>query len=780
MLPDSLNRKKTKTLYENWNKYQLNVQNGYYHQFSRNVLQKKTDRGNYAEIGRLAGVAASEWSWGALLFDMNNDGRKDIFIANGIYKDLLDRDYLTYTGAQDNVRKIIREEKNPILKLVDLMPSSRFPDYAFRNNGNLKFENVTEAWGLDKATFSNGSAYGDFDNDGDLDLVVNNLGDPSTLYRNNSDSSKYKSITIELSSHNQNTFATGAAITAFCGAQKYFADNYVIRGFQSSVQPRITLGLGENVNVIDSLLVAWPEGGYTVLYNLPVKRKVSLVKEEARITENVPWRKKEKTSALRLEPVSQSLFKHRGSGLTDFNRDRLLPMMYSNETPSMVKGDIDHDGIDEVYIGGGKDQPGAFIRFTPDRVTSFIPATIGQYSQTEETQGSLVDVDNDGDLDLCTAAGGRFFARESGAMTDRIFLNNGKGNFSEATNKLIGFTSTSVIKAIDFDNDGDQDLLVGERFDPFVYGRGGRGYLFENDGKGSFKDVTAQHAPTLTSIGMITDIDVQDLNGDHWQDAVIVGDWMPIVALQNDHGKFSDVSQQSGFNNTEGWWHDIAAADLNRDGKVDFIIGNHGMNSFFKSGDRMYVNDFDGNGSVEQIFCTLVGGKYYPIVDKDELLSQLPSLKKTLLYYKDYGKRSIDDLFPKTVIDQSKIFQVNQLASVLLLSDRDGYTIKELPLEAQYAPLYSLLIADFDNDGVEDVIAGGNQYQVKPQFGRYDASSGWFFKGVLNEGKFSFLPGEDLNVKGQIRDIEYVDVKGTKYILFSKYDNDLEIDKISH
>ena len=779
MLPDSLSRKKTKTVFENWNKYQLNVQNGYYHQVPRNVLQKKIGKNNYAEVGRMAGIAASEWSWGALLFDMDNDGRRDIFIANGIDKDLLDRDYLAYAGVQENVRKIIKEEKNAVIKLIDLMPSSSFPNYAFRNEGNLRFKNVANEWGLGDPAFSSGSAYGDLDNDCDLDLVVNNINSPSALYRNNSDTSKFKSITISLTSRSQNTFAVGSQITAFCGAKMHYSDNFVIRGFQSSVQPKVQIGVGEGVSVIDSLVIRWPQKGYSILCHVPVNHETKISQDEVKILKDYPLNESNKSPLVRLERP-KSVFRHRGSGLVDFDRDRLLPMMYSNETPSLLKGDINKDGTEEVYVGGGKGQPGEFIQYTSGKFESFIPQAWSKYSLSEETRGALFDADNDGDLDFYMATGGRFFPKTSSALLDRMFVNNGRGDFTESpfSLPLDESFSTSVAKAIDFDNDGDFDLLVGERFEPFVYGLGGRGYLLENDGRGQFKDVTKQFAPSLLSIGMVTDAEIVDLNNDGWKDIVLVGDWMPITVLKNDKRHFTNSSAELGLNETEGWWHDIETADLNKDGKPDFVLANHGLNTFFKQGDRMYVNDFDRNGSVEQLFCTKVGEKYYPIVDKDELLSQLPSLKKSLVYYKDYGKKSMEDLFPKSILDNSKVFEVRLLSSILLLSDAKGYRKVELPVEAQYSPIYSFLVLDFDNDGVQDIIAGGNQYAVKPQFGRYDASNGWLFKGVLQDGQFTLKSGIDLDIKGQIRDIEYVTVKGTRYILFAKYDDDLEIYEI--
>jgi len=779
MLPDSLNRRKTKTVYESWNKYELNLQNGYYHQFPRNVLHKKISEGTYAEVGRLAGLAASEWSWGALLFDMNNDGKRDVFIANGIYKDLLDRDYLTYTGAEDNVRKIIREEKNAIVKLIDLMPSSSFPNYAFRNNGNLNFTNVASEWGLAEPMYSSGSAYGDLDNDGDLDLVVNNINAPSVIYRNNTDTVKYKSISLTLASQTNNTFAVGSQVIAYSGSKSFVADNFVTRGYQSSVNPVVTIGLGEGVTLVDSILIRWPDHDYSVIYNPPVNKKTHVTKEESKILPGKTLEKLVVSKVFKMDKISGNTFKHKASGLTDFNRDRLLPMMYSNETPSMLKGDIDNDGIDEIYIGGGKDQPGAFIQFRNGNFKLFQPEAFNKYALSEETNGALFDADGDGDLDFYMATGGRFFPNISNAQTDKIFLNNGKGVFSESPYPLpFANFSTSIVRPLDFDNDGDLDLIVGERFDPFVYGKGGRGFLLENNGAGLFKDVTNEHAPDLVNAGMITDAVVTDMDNDGWRDIVVIGDWMSVTALKNNRGNFVNISKELGISNLEGWWHDIETADLNNDGKPDFVIGNHGLNTFFKSGDRMYVSDFDGNGSFEQIFCTSINGRYFPVVDKDEFLSQLPSLKKSLLYYKDYGNKSIDELFPEQTLRNSSVYQVNILSSIMLLSGENGYEKVDLPVEAQFSPIHSLLIGDFDNDGVNDLLAGGNQYLVKPQFGRYDASHGWFFKGILKNQQFRFDQGIGLDVREQIRDIEYIEINGDKFILFAKYDSELEIFKI--
>jgi hypothetical protein len=777
MLPDSLNRRKSKTIYEGWNKYQLNLDNGYYHQFSRNVLQTKIDSAHFAEIGRLAGVAATEWSWGALLFDMDNDGLRDIFIANGIYKDLLDRDYLTYTGAEENVRKIIKSEKNAIVKLIDLMPSSKFSNYAYHNKGKFQFINKSNEWGLGEPMYSSGSAYGDLDNDGDLDLVVSNINSKSIVYRNNTDTTLSRSICVSLRSSSSNRFAISAKLKVYAGTKMYYADNFVTRGYQSATTPDIHMGVGKT-KVIDSLIVQWPNNQVTKLYAVPTNKSIVIEDGEAK---QGRFANASLLSPLKLTKISGNFFKHLSSGLVDFNRDRLLPMMYSNETPFFTKGDIDRDGYLEVYVGGGKGQSGALIQFTEKGVRGSKIKGTYPHELTEETKSIFFDVDQDGDLDLYFAAGGRFFPKSSSALSDLILLNDGKGHFSKSEISLpfTDFVSTSVVKPIDFDNDHDLDLFIGERFDPFNYGSGGRGYLLKNDGSGRFTDVTSSLAPSLLTVGMVTDAEVQDLNSDGWSDLVLVGDWMPISILMNSQSKFSNQSAAFGLKDTEGWWTDIETGDFNQDGQPDFVIGNHGLNTFFKANDRLYISDFDKNGSMDQIYCTKIGEKYYPVLDKDELVSQLPVLRKDLLYFRDYSKRSIDQIFP-SAIQQSKFLEAKLLTSIVLLSNGGTYQIFELPLRAQFSPIYSLLVEDFDNDGIEDVIAGGNQYQVKPQFGRFDASSGWFFRGRLSNGNFTFDDGVSLGVTGQIRDIECVNVKGKKYVLFTKHNDELEIYRLSN
>lgn len=564
----------------------------------------------------------------------------------------------------------------------------------------------------------------------------------------------------------------GTQVKAYVKGQIISGDNYTVRGYQSSVPPQITLGVGAGVDTIDSLIIHWPNNDFSVIHNVIVNHHYHFEyesmsrfnREEFHTGKAIPFS---------LHRVDSST-RHLGSGLVEFNRERLLPIMYCTESPALLKADIDSDGRKEIYLGGGKGQSGTFFHFD-HAIRKTQLEELQEYSLPEETEGVFFDADNDGDQDFYFATGGRFYPTVSTAQRDRLFLNLGKGRFKESGIPLpLPDFSTSKVLPIDFDQDGDLDLVVTERFDPFVYGRGGRGYLLQNNGSGEFENRTKDFAPDLLNQQMITDGVITDYNLDGWPDLILVGDWMPITFLRNTNGQF-ELDPIHNLKASTGWWNTIESADLNHDGKPDFVIGNHGNNSFFQPGIRMYLYDFDDNGSVEQIFCSSVGGRYSPIIDKDDLVSQIPSLKKSLIYYKDYQDKSIEDILGEELISKAKVVEAQVMASSLILSSSQGYHLFELPQEAQYSPIYAVLLDDLDGDGVVDMLAGGNQYRVKPQFGRFDASQGWFFKGHREGESFQFLPGVSLGISGEIRDIESIEVNGYKFLIFAKYDDALEI-----
>lgn len=759
MLPSTLSRKKTKATYESWDKYSLNTSKGYYHQFPRNVLQRNVGNGQFLEIGRLAGVAATEWSWGTLIFDANNDGLNDIFVSNGIYKDLLDRDYLNYMANEEQIRSMIENEEDVITKLIDVMPSKAVVNQLFQNKGNFEFESISESAGLEEPTFSNGSAYGDLDNDGDLDLVINNVNMPAFVYQNNTDSSTNHSLRFKLSSEDTgNTFAIGTMIKAWANNMQFSVSNFPSKGFQSSVDPKVHLGLG-SIEEVDSIQIIWPNGTTTRLENIKTNQLVSLEEpEKSELNmEKVPFKNRFLTQT---DPVID--YVHDENLFVDFDRERLLTEMYQNEGPAMAQVDLNGDRIEDFYLGGSRDQAGQIFLSNGSGYESIEQSNFELDKISEDIDAVFFDADQDNDMDLYVVSGGRSYSRSSSALMDRLYLNDGSNNFSKSTLNLpfTNYHSNGTVSAADYDKDGDQDLFIGERFDAFTYGTGGRGFLFKNNGQGQFTDATSE-TPAFLELGMITDSQWSDIDKDGDMDLVVSTDWSSVHLFVNENGSLIKSDQ---IEKIRGWWKKILVEDIDNDGDLDIVVGNHGENSFFQSKTRMYISDFDQNGTKEQIICENIDGKYYPIIDKDELIKQLPSLKKQLVYFEDYADKTINELFPKEVLDQAIVFEVDERRSGIFYNEKGKFSFKELPKEAQYGPVYAIETDDIDGDGFTDLILGGNQYLVKPQFGRYDALKGLILFG--SETGFNSQKLEFLNIDGQIRQIKKLTIKDAKKYLF--------------
>jgi hypothetical protein len=786
MTPEGNARQKTKALFESWDSYQKKLTSGYYRQFARNTLQLNNRNGSFSEIGRLSGVNTTDWSWGALIMDLDNDGWKDIFVANGIFKDLLDRDYLNFYSDPSVMRSMIKTEKKAILKIIDMIPSVKIPNYAFHNNKDLTFTNLSETWGLNTPSFSNGAAYADLDNDGDLDLVVNNVNMPPFIYRNETNKKPESNfLMLTLKGSGKNTEAIGAEVTLYYGGKINYQELMPMRGFQSTVDNRLHFGLGA-AQIIDSLVVHWPDGKCTVLNNVAVNQFLKLdQKDSVDKRLNTP-EKKVNPVFQKVEKIDGLDFKHKESDFNEFDRDRLLFQMLSNEGPHMAVGDVNGDGLDDIYICGATGSPGAL--YVQDRNGHFKKTNEELFEADkicEDTDCAFFDADGDGDLDLYVASGGNQFPSSSSALADRLYINDGKGHFTKSDQILPAgkYESTSCVRPADFNKDGSIDLFVGIRLRPFEYGLPANGYLLQNDGHGNFKDVTAKIAPGLLNIGMITDMTWADVNNDGYPDMVIVGDWMPVKIFINENGIFKDESERYGLANTEGWWHSIVAKDLNGDGKVDFILGNHGLNSRFKASVSkpvtMYVNDFDLNGSIEQIICTYNGDKSYPVAMKDDLVKQIPSLAQRFKKFDDYKDATIEDIFSPDVLQRSVKLTARYMESCVMINTGQGsFRLTPLPIEAQFSPVYAICADDFDHDGICDILIGGNQYRAKPETGIYDASYGLFLKGdtggtwrsvsSLNSGIFT---------KGEIRDMKILNINGTRIIAVARNNDNFQFYK---
>ncbi|MGB5435459.1 MAG: VCBS repeat-containing protein [Maribacter sp.] len=768
MLPTNIERQRTKALYESWDKYSLGVRQGYAHQFPRNVLQRNMGENGFLEIGRFSGVYATEWSWASLIFDMDNDGLRDIFISNGIYKDLLDRDYLTYMANEEKVRNMMKTQDEVIMKLIDLMPSKAIPNIAYKNNGGFVFEDKTADFGLDTPSFSNGSAYGDLDNDGDLDLVVNNVNMPSFIYENKTDTLTHRSLFLKFSSASKNTKGIGAKASIYFGnGQKAMAENYPSRGFESSVSDGLHFGLGE-ANSVDSLLIVWPNGAYTKEKNL-VSNQTYTFREPSEPSASTIKNNLQTPKVSFSDTTPLFHFRHKENTFVDFNRERLLPYMSNNEGPALATGDINADGIMDVYVGGAKNQSGSLF-MSHNKGYKEVTLPFEADAKSEDTDALFFDSDNDGDLDLYVCSGGKAFSKYDSFLNDRLYLNE-QGTFSK-TKKALPFPqplSSTVVTATDYDKDGDMDLFVGGRFDPELYGTPVSSYVLINKGDNNFELADKKE---LIDLGMVTDATWSDINADGWPDLVVLGEWMSIKVFINHEGTLTDQTTRYGLDHTKGLWSSLSVLDLDNDGDMDIVGGNVGKNTFYKPGVRMYIKDFDGNGFAEQIICHKIDGKYYPIVDRDELISQLPGLKNKFLYFKDYATASIEDIFTKEELKGATILDIDMVETTVFININGKFSQHHLPSEVQYSNISAIEILDANRDGIKDLILGGNQYLVKPQFGRQDASQGWLVLGQLDQAKnYSTKNVKSLGIKGQIRNFVLLPQKD-KTILLTAINND--------
>lgn len=792
MLPEKDSDIKQKTTFEDWNKYQENLNNDYYHQFTRNMLQLNNGDGTFSEIGRMLGVEATDWSWGALIFDMDNDGLRDIFVANGIYQDLTDQDYIDFIANENTQRMIITKDGVDFKTLIDSIPVRPIPNYAFHQEGDLVFKNKAADWGLATPSHSNGSAYSDLDNDGDLDLVVNNINMPAFVYRNNTmeqDSTK-RFLNFQLVGNDKNTAALGTRITLKYNNKIQYIEHMPMRGFQSSVSCKPHFGLG-NVTIVDTVIVDWINGQQTILTNVATNQTLTLQQSEGKKQVLKTIRSAEEFDFFTSDIENRGIaFKHTENTFSDFDRERLMYHMLSTMGPKIAAADVNGDNRDDFYVCGAKDSVGKlFIQLPNGSFKSTNEALFLEKKIAEETDCLFFDADSDGDMDLYIACGGNEFPSSSAALIDRLYFNNGKGEFSLSDQILptTQFESTSCVVANDYDQDGDQDLFVGIRAQPFFYGKPVNGYLLENNGKGKFTNVTPQIAPALTTLGMITDAIFSDYDGDGDADLIVVGEWMPITFFNNQNGKFTKIPVEAlGLAESEGWWNCIQQGDFNKDGKPDFVLGNHGLNSRFRTAPgkplSLFVADFDQNGSTEPILARYEKEKLLPFVRRHELLSQMPGLKKKYLRYSSYVGKTVEDIFGVSALSESIQAKAHVLASAVVLSQVNGtYALEPLPRLAQYAPMYDVLVADYNDDGFEDILMAGNFYSAKPEFGRYDASYGVLLNGN-GDGTFDAIPSKSSGFKvlGEARAIVNITIKGEKYVMVGRNNDSLQIFKANH
>ncbi|MEO8579851.1 MAG: VCBS repeat-containing protein, partial [Gemmatimonadales bacterium] len=763
MLPEREDILKSSANAEGFDLYNMRLQAGYQPQFARNALQLNRGKGKFSEIGYLAGIAATDWSWSPLFADLDNDGRKDLFITNGVFRRPNDMDYITYVGQEAVQASLGDTITTANLRILQKMPQVALRKYAYRNNGNLTFTDMAESWGLGQLGFSNGAAYADLNNSGSLDLVVNNINQPASIYRNHSREINGNSyLTVALRGSGANTAGIGAKVIIKDKGTTQMLEQSPTRGFESSVDQRLHFGLGK-ASKVDSLTVIWPDRRYQVLTDVTTNRTLTLSQRDAR--GRYAYHRLA-SQGLFADVTDQAgvNFKHEEDRFQDYNREPLMPHVLSTEGPRLAVGDVNGDGLDDFYVGGAKWQPGRLFVQRPDgRFRASAQPSIAADSLAEDVGASFFDANGDGHLDLLVVSGGNEFWGNAEALLPRLYLNDGKGSLVRARAALPEiFENGSCVAVGDFNGDGRPDLFIGARVVSRQYGIIPRSHLLENDGNGRFRDVTLEKAPQLSEAGMVSSATFIDYDHDGKLDLVVVGEWMPVRVFRQENGKLVDRTKEAGLAGTSGWWNSVEAVDLRGNGWQDLVLGNLGLNSFLRASPtepaRLYVYDFSHSGgeNVEQIITSYRNGVSYPLAGRDELVKKIPALSGKFPSYKDFGASRIEDIFPASDLRNAQVREATTFASSIALNNGNGtFSLQQLPAEAQFAPIYASLAGDFDGDGKVDLLVGGNLYGVAPIIGRYDASYGLMLRGD-GTGRFSPVDMEQSNlvIDGQVRDMK--------------------------
>lgn len=756
MLPEDNRRQKLLVSPDNYAKFNLNVRSGFHYQYMRNMLQLNNGNGTFSEIGQLAGISNTDWSWAALLADYNNDGWKDLFVTNGYLRDYTNLDFINY---KDNfVQQKGRLVREDVMEILSHMPASNVANYIFSNQRGQSFKNESQNWGFNQPSNSNGAAYADLDNDGDLDLVVNNINQPAFIYQNEAqkDSNRHY-LQVQLKGDGLNTQGIGAKVEILFQEQRQKLEQVPSRGYLSSVSPILHFGLGFASN-IDSLIVTWPNGKQEIKTDIIVNQKILLDIQNA----GKKSRRKSTSSKLFTQIPPPIFYKYPTLNLNDFDRQPLLLSEFTYSGPCMTKGDVNGDGLEDILIGGVSGQAASL--YTQQNGGRFIQKEINAFVEDRahhDTDLVLFDANGDGYLDLYITSGGYHnIPAQNALLQDRLYMNDGQGNFLRNIEALPQmFSSTSTIAIGDVNQDGAIDLFIGGRVVPGSYPKSPESFLLINNREGKFDNQIQKFAPGLQFVGMITDAVWVDLDQNNRDELVIVGEWMPIKVLSIENGKLEEKTLEYFDQSYKGMWNTLEVSDINKDQKPDLIIGNIGTNVQFTATNEqpaeMYFKDFDRNGAIDPIFCFYVQGKSYPYITRDELGRQLPNLRSKFTSYESYSNATIFDIFGQNELNSAEHLTINTTETTLFLSNSNGKFSKQpLPVQAQYAPIYTITSLDYNKDGNRDLLLCGNNSHTKLRLGKMDANYGVLLKGN-GQGNFEYIsqPNAGFDLRGDVRSV---------------------------